>query len=555
MNRVSIPIIVASVIVLIAGCEGNVLDTKIDVDTTEEIASQDRGTLWDFANAAYSHNRHGFWVLDVNLIAPVTDDAEQTAAQSQAQLYNEGSWNAFNNPEDYYEGAYRGIRAANFFLERSEDYKNFLALNRDTISTDGKRDYDRDVEDMEWLRNEARVLRAWYYFRLAKRYGGVPLLTRTLSIEEDSHLPRNSFDEIIDFIVSEVDATADGLQEDWKEFDVNRDGRLTKGAALAIKSRALLYAASPLHNSSNDLNKWQAAAAAAQEVIALNQYALDSDYRNLFLEDNSVTSPETIWALRLGQTNTIERSNYPIGTPGGNSGVTPSHNLVSAYEYTAAPDPDDPYANRDPRLAYSIVTNNSTWNERTIEIWEGGADGREKARTSKTGYYLKKFLQSELDLQRDETTLRNWIVFRYAEILLNYAEAMNEAFGPDADNGWGLTAREAVNAVRSRPGVEMPDVVAANQAEMREGIKHERRIELAFEGHRYWDLKRWLDAESVLNQPLLGIRAVQNPDDSFTYTEFTVEERVFIAPKMYLYPIPQTEISKSNGVLEQNAGW
>ena len=535
-------------------CADDVLDTKVDTQLTDEMIARDYRVLWDFGYAPYTNLEHGFSRLDNNLFAPATDEAEQTIPISEAQLFNEASWTAFNNPDNEYFDAYAGIRAANFFLETSENYKTFLALNRDTVS-DNQLQYNKDVQDIEWLRDEARVLRSYYHFEVAKRYGDVPVVTETLEPTENTHLPQVGFDEVISFIVSEVDAVQADLQPDWRAFDAARDGRLTQGAALALKSRALLYAASPLHNPENDLSKWQAAAAAAHDVIALNRYSLDDDYRDMFLEDNTALSPEVIWALRLGETNTLEKQNYPIGTPGGSGGVTPSQNLVEAYEYTGAPDPADPYANRDPRLGYSVVTNNSTWNDRVIEIWPGGVDDSRNPNTSRTGYYLKKFLNEDLNLVQGERELRSWIVFRYAEILLNYAEAMNEAFGPDVDNGWGMTARQAVNAVRQRPGVNMPDVVAGTQAEMRDRIKHERRIELAFEGHRYWDLKRWLDAETVLNQPLMGVSAVKNADETFTYTVFTVEPRAFIAPKMYFYPIPQTEISKSDGVLQQNPGW
>ena len=551
-NYLSILVIAATLAV--TGCEEDVLDTKVDSQLTDEMIAADYDVLWDFGYAPYSNVINGFERLDNNLFAAATDEAEQTIPTSEAQLFNEASWTAFNNPDDEYANAYEGIRAANFFLEKSENYVTFLALNRDTLS-DNQLQYNRDVDDITWLRNEARVLRAYYYFELARRYGNVPLVTQTLKIGDNTDIPASSFDEIIAFIVSEVDAVSQDLQADWKSFDEARDGRLTTGAALALKSRALLYAASPLNNPSNDIAKWQKAAEAAHDVIALNQYSLDDDYEDLFLEDNTAESPEVIWARRLGETNTLERQNYPIGTAGGGSGVTPSHNLVSAYEYIGTPDPADPYANRDPRLGYSVVTNNSEWNDRTIEIWEGGMDAASNANASRTGYYLRKFLNSDLNLVQEEEEQRSWIIFRYADILLNYAEAMNEAFGPDNDNGWGMTARQAVNEVRSRPGVEMPEVAAASQAEMRDRIHHERRIELAFEGHRYWDLLRWKEAEIALNQPLIGIEAVKNADETFTYTEFIVEPRTFIAPKMYRYPIPQTEISKSAGVLQQNTGW
>lgn len=548
--------IITLLMIISAGCS-DVLDTKWDINLTDQMASQRYQSLASYGYASYAQVSNGFTALDNNILDAITDDAEQTKDVSNAMFYNNGSWNAFNNPLDNYAKLYTGIRYANFFLENSLDYQNFLAYKRDTMSDD-QVSYKRDIQDIAWLRNEARVLRAYYYSELIKRYGDVPLITKVLAFGENADIARTSYDDVVDYIVSEIDAVKGDLQVNWKTFDISKDGRITRDAAVAIKARTLLYAASPLHNPSNDKSKWQAAVAAAHDIIATGLYSIDNGrtYQNLFAADGPYLSNESIWTLRLGTSNAFERSNYPIETVGGNSGVTPSQNLVLAYEYKGAPDPANPYANRDPRLGYTVVVNNSTWTGRKIEIWEGGKDDRNQPNTSKTGYYLKKFLDSNLNLEMNQVKTRNWFVFRYAEILLDYAEAMNEANGPDADpNGWGMTARQAVNAVRSRASVGMPDVVAADQAEMRDKIKRERRIELAFEGHRYWDLLRWKDAETALNQPLKGIKIDKNPDGTFAYTEFTVEPRVFTAPKMYLFPILQTEISKSNGILTQNPEW
>jgi len=553
MKKQYLIIVVATwLMISVSGCD--YLDTKIDTQITPETLKSDYSKLKDLGYAPYTFIRNGFYLMDNNIPAAMSDEAEQTSPTSDVQRFNDGSWNAYNNPDNPYTYYYEGIRAANFFLEYSVDYKNQLAQNRDTIS-DNSYQYNLDVADIGWMRGEAHILRAYFYFDLIKRYGDVPLITKTLSLTDDLDLPRTGYNTIVDFIVSEIDNYADSLQVNWKALDSERDGRFTKGAALALKSRVLLYAASPLHNENNDRTRWEKAAEAAHDVIALNQYSLATDYRQLFLESNSATDNEIIWSVRTGATNSMEKANYPIGTPGGNSGVTPSQNLVSEYEYTGAPNPNNPYANRDPRLGFSIVTNNSTWNGRTIQIWSGGTDSYTNTGASRTGYYLKKFLIDNLYLTQDETRIHNWVMFRYAEILLNYAEAMNEAFGPDQDNGYGLTARDAVNRVRNRTGVKMPAVVANNQSEMRDKIKHERMIELAFEDHRYWDLLRWKDAETELNKPLRGIIAVRNSATNFSYTEFDVENRVFVAPKMYYYPIPQAEINKSKGILTQNQGW
>ncbi|WP_207425860.1 RagB/SusD family nutrient uptake outer membrane protein [Pedobacter sp. SYSU D00535] len=544
----------------LSSCEKDFLDTRVDTAQTEETLNSNYSTLFSLANAPYNYIRNEFTLIDNNLFAPVSDEAVQTATDANVRLFNNGSWNAYNNPDNYYANYYSGIRAANYFIEQSGDYKRRLALNRDIISANGKINYDNDVLNMAWYRAEARILRAFYYFELAKRYGGVPLVTKTLQISDNTRLPKASFDEIINFIASEVDTYKDSLQVNWRTSAfTSNDGRLTKGVALALKGRALLFAASPLHNPTSDLSKWQKAAVALNDVIVFGQtagnYSLHNDYLNYFLGTNTLTSNETIWAIRYQASNGLERSNYPITTPGGASGITPTHNLVSAYEYKGVPDPLNPYANRDPRLGFTVVTNNSTWNGRTINEAAGGIDDMAKANTSRTGYYLKKFLNANLNLVQNQTAVHNWPLFRYAGVLLEYAEAMNEAYGPDNNNGFSLTARQALNMVRNRPGVAMPAVTVTDQAAFRSAVKHERRVELAFENYRYWDLLRWKDAATVLNQPVTGVSVTSNGTGQFTYTPQVVENRVFDASRMYFYPFPQAEIAKSQGALVQNTGW
>ena len=544
----------------LGSCQKDFLDTKIDTSQTPQTLSSNYNTLFSLANAPYMYLRNEFTMMDNNLFAAAPDEAVQTSVSANVRLFNNGSWNAVNNPDNYYASYYSAIRAANYFIEQSPNYKAFLALNRDTISTTGKTNYTNDTLNMGWYRGEAHILRAWYYFELSKRYGGVPLVTKTLEITDNTNLPRASYDDIISFVVSEVDNFKDSLQPNWKTSAfTNNDGRLNKGAALALKARALLYAASPLHNTTNDVSKWQKAAQAAHDVIVFGQgagaYSLHTDYRNYFLQNNTLTSAETIWALRYTASNTLEVNNYPISTPGGLSGLTPTENLVSDYEYKGTPNPLKPYQNRDPRLYYSVVTNDTTWNSRKIDESVGGTDDMRKANASKTGYYLKKFLNDNMNLTQGATQVHNWPVFRYGEILLEYAEAMNEAYGPDNANNWGLTARQALNSVRNRTGVAMPAVTIADQAGFRNAVKHERRIELAFENYRYWDLLRWKDAETVLNQPMTGVSVTRNASNQFVYTPVTVESRVFDASKMYYYPFPQTEIIKSNGILLQNPNW
>jgi hypothetical protein len=553
--------LILSILILAGiGCKKSFLDTKIDTAQTPETINSNYSTLAQFAAAPYVYLRNEFSILDNNLFAAASDEAVQTAASSNASLFNRGSWNATNNPDNYYASYYAGIRAANYFIENSVNYKTILASNRDTFSNSGNISYYNDVASIGWYRAEAHILRAFFYFELSKRYGGVPLVTKVLSATDNTNIPKSSYDSIINFIVNEVDANKDSLQTNWKTSSfANYDGRLSKGPALALKARALLYAASPLHNATNDASKWKKAATALNEIIIFASgaggYAVTTNYGNYFLNNTTLTDNETIWAVRYAANNTLETRNYPIATSGGNSGITPTQNLVADYEYNGTPDLTNPYKNRDPRLANTIVTNNSTWNGRTIVESAGGTDDMANTNASKTGFYLKKFLTDNLNLTQSQTVVHNWPVFRYCEVLLEYAEAMNEAYGTTNDNGYGLTALAALNKVRTRTSVAMPASTTLDQVTLRAVIKHERKIELAFENYRYWDLLRWKDAETILSQPIQGVKIIKNSNGTYTYSSFNVESRVFDASKMYYYPFPQTEINKSNGVLIQNTGW
>ena len=383
-------------------------------------------------------------------------------------------------------------------------------------------------------------------------YGGVPIVE---SAVDTGMVARSTYDEVVAYIVKEIDTYKDSLASNWDDFK-DREGRFTLGVALAIKSRTLLYAASPLHNPTNDVTKWEAAAAAANELITSDSlsYALDPSYGSYFVGANPLTSPESIYLVRRSQSNNMEKNNYPIATQGGKSGATPTHNLVAAYEYIGAPDPTNPYANRDPRLAASVVTNGSTWNGRVIDQAAGGSDDMSRANASKTGYYLKKFLTDNLNLVQGQAAQHNWVAYRYGEILLNYAEAMNEAYGPDAvPEGYAMSAREALQMIRDRASVKLPRVMATDKDSFREAVKHERRIELAFEDHRYWDLLRWKDAMDVLNKPVLGVEVTRN-GESWSYKVVEVATRTFHEKNYYL-PFLRSEIENSNNTLEQNPNY
>ena len=548
-------IILACAAALAVSCD-KFLDTSLDLNSTSETVATSRSSIWSFANAFYTPIIYGYGVLDGNLFAAASDEAQQTAASSNALYFNKGMVNASVNPLwTYYNNCYEGIRAANFFLDYVSDGKGMalLELNRNLV-TDAV-NYARDVASLNWYIAEAHVARAYYYSELIKMYGGVPIVEKTQQQSGGELIQRSSYEACVEYIVKEIDDWKDQLSTSWADNNTY-EGRFTKGAAMAIKARVLLYAASPLHNPTNDREKWVRAAEAAKDLIVDPDlsYTLAGDYGAYFRGGNSLTSKETIYVVRRGANNTMETNNYPIATSGGKSGVCPTQNLVDAYEYIGTPDPANPYANRDPRLAASIVTNGSTWNGRVISQAPGETDDMAKANASKTGYYLKKFLTDGLNLTQGQTAQHNWVAYRFGEVLLNYAEAVNEAWGPNTvPTGYPGSASEALKYIRMRASMSLPPVNAGTVDSFRAAVKHERQVELAFEDHRYWDLLRWRDAMDVLNKPVQGVKVTRSGDD-WQYKVVDVADRTF-AERNYYLPLMRSEIENAGGTLQQNPGY
>ncbi|MBQ1905855.1 MAG: RagB/SusD family nutrient uptake outer membrane protein [Bacteroidales bacterium] len=569
------------------------LDTRTDVFDTMDRLQTRSSTLTSFAYAYYTPMGNGFNVIDGNLFASASDEAEQAAPTSEAQTFNRGLLSADLNPLSYkYTNCYEGIRAARFFLEYAKGGEDFLALNRDTstvynpdgtvYSTEQPKAYKRDCINLGWQRAEAYIAEAYYYGELLKMYGGVPLLDPETGIARQA-----SYDEVVEHIVDLIDSHLDELNLDWRVAldptaenavaDVTnwnfRDetGRWDRTSALAVKARVLLYAASPRNNPMDDVEKWEKAAEAANDVIQMRKAVfakgfgfgegartypdwhmpVNRDYGNYFIKNNATSDTESIFLIRQAAGSAPEAANYPIGTRGGNSGVCPTQNLVDAYEYVG-PEVPDPYANRDPRLAATIVCNGSTWNGNVIDESKGGAYDSRVAGASPTGYYLRKFLAPNLNLVEGGSTDHIWPLYRYAEVLLNYAEAMNEAYGPDADpKGYGMTARQALTEVRQSASTSLPAVTATSKTDFRNAVKQERRVELAFEDHRYWDLLRWKDAMTVLNKAIKGASVRKNELGGFQYSYPTVAYRTFYE-RNYYFPFTRKEISNGGGAITQN---
>lgn len=491
------------------------------------------------------------------LLASATDDAEFAIESADIQQFNNGAWNALNNPDGMWNRYFSGISKCCTLLENT-DHVN-LDISR--LDPDKQVEYANSLKDIRMWRAEARFLRAYFHFELLKRYGPIPIVTSTLSINGNyENTPRPTMKEVVDFIAKECDIAADTLElTPWRNVN-DAFGRATKGAALALKSRLLLYAASPLYvdfgdtneaNKPTDIAMWKSAADAAKAVIDLNQYELASSYGDLF--KNDFQNKEYIFVRRYAANSDFEKSNFPVSF-GGKGGTNPSQNLVDDYEMLDGTPFDwndpakaaQPFENRDARLGATILMNMAPFKGKKVATYPEGADASPNPNATKTGYYLRKFLNEDVNIQTGGSSSGHVVpLFRLAEIYLNYAEALNECDPTNPDIALYL------NKVRNR--ASLPNVSALSQEQMRAVIQHERRVELAFEEHRSWDVRRWKIASSTLGAPLMGVQIERKPLGGYTYIPVKVEQRVF-QPKMYWYPIPQSEVLKLKQ-WKQNNGW
>ncbi|MDT0678335.1 RagB/SusD family nutrient uptake outer membrane protein [Autumnicola musiva] len=528
--------------------------SKLDYDENDFYTKEDIFGEFDrtegFLNNIYNRLPAGFNSVDGAMRSSASDDAEEIFNGSRVQQFNDGSWSPMNLLDSRWDDSYEAIRAANIFIEEF-DIDNFQELEFNN-------NYENLMIQARLYPYQARFLRAFFYFDLIKRYGGVPLITKPLNLEESNSVEPTSFQGIVDFIVNECNEIIPELPVDYQSIPRRETGRATRGAAMALKSRVLLYAASPLHNPSGNEELWEGAAIAAKAIIDSGYYSLENDYSDVV---NNRNSDELIFERRNSNSNWFERSNFPIGYEGAQPGTAPTQNLVDAYDMQSTGldiedansgyDHSKPYEGRDPRLYKTVIFNNSIWKERPVETWIGGVDGLPQERATETGYYLKKQVIERVSLDPNNTTqaIHTWVHFRLGGILLDYAEAMNEAYGPNDPAGMGLTALQAVNKIRSR--ADMPDFpVELTQEQFRQQLRDERRVELAFEDHRFWDIRRWKIGPSTTE--IYGMEIINN-NETFDYQRKLVEIRVW-DDRMYFYPIPQNEVYLNEN-LQQNPGW
>ncbi len=539
-------------------------DQPLDRLTDDYVFNPQDSTATYFIQAFYSiydqlpelHNRIGNNYLDAG-----TDDAIPTVFNSGGSVddYRNSQLSPSNTVEglSVWTSCYSGIRRANLFLSKWDAQPATTKLPQ---------------ANLIYMKGEALLLRAYFYFELLKRWDGIPIVgDKIYQLEDKVDLSRSTREQCVNYINTQIDEAMKYLPEANvpKTLDPMYN-RVNKGVALAIRARLNLYLASPLYNPSNDATKWQVAADAAKAVIDRGTYSLHTTspgFMTLFItpKNNEVVFGKVLTSS--SGSNSVEVNNSPCGYYNLSykcQGYTsPSQNLVDAFptingkpiDKDPTYNPQNPYENRDPRLKYTIFYNGTKWLNRDVETFEGGLDKPNRhTKQTQTGYYLRKFMGNNETSSSLAVQKRIYPIIRYAEVLLNYVEALNEINKDHSD------IIKYLIEIRSRAGITagtdkrygLP--TSFTQNEMREIIRNERRIELAFEEHRFWDIRRWKTAEIVMNQPIKGVVINKQEDGSLQYNTVDVRTQTFDASKMYWYPIPYSEMV-ANGSLTQNPGW
>lgn len=468
---------------------------------------------------------------------------------------NFGSWNPSQMPmERNWSDYYACIRRCNNFIE------NYDLIPED-LSTGGA------SNRKERLLGEAYGLRGYYYFLLFKQWGGVPIITQVLdpgNVESLKGIKRATAEETLQQVINDMDEAIKYLPPKHTEADF---GRFTSIVATVVKSQVKLYWASKFWNRDNDKSRWEDAMEACREALNMaenNGHILARKYSDLFNKPG--IESEVIWTKNSEHYECFWWDMYSMPLGYGAYNVDgPLQEMVDAFEmketgivpvigYDAennqilAPgsgyNPLKPWDGRDDRFYSCILYHGAQLQGRAIDISENGKDNINIGSIIRTNYFNNKYLDQNHNLTTHASwTYRRFAIMRTAELYLNYAEAANEVGGNDS------RVYALVNAIRAR--ANQPDLPAGlSQDELREKIRQERRIELCFENHRFWDVRRWMIAEEVDNKTVH--RVYVDAEGKITYPVF--QNRVFNKDKHYLFPIPQSEIDK-NRALEQNPGW
>lgn len=540
----------------------------------EDFVKLNFGNVGGLITNIYSDLDTDFGSYSGAVLGAATDEAEYAYSGGAIETFYNGTWSPVNTPAGAWSSCYRAISNCNLYLER------FTGLTFPELEMNA--DYKPQMYRYNNYRYEVRCLRAYYYFLLVRQYGDVPFSDHVLTADESNALPRTPAQDIFDYIIAECDAVKDSIIADYANLPADvalpaespETGRVNRLTVLALKARAALYAASPLFNPTGDKELWHRAALANKELLDAADAAkmkLIDDYAKLWTKNNyKDATSEIIFGRRADrESSSMETSNFPAGLENCKGGNCPTQNLVDAYEMvdgkpwdqSAFYDPANPCANRDPRLAATIAVNGETgwpaWNEAPLETFQGGANGEPVNGGTPTGYYLKKYCQGDIDPRSNSTNksaYHTWITFRLGEFYLNYAEAVFRYLGSaDATSAeFPLSAREAASRTRTRKSVNMPPFpTGMSNDEFWTKYKNERMVELAFEGHRFWDVRRWKEADKYFRS-ITEMKITRQTDGTFAYTRKEVARQW--DDKMYFFPIPQADKLK-NPNLGQNPGW
>ncbi|WP_346699601.1 RagB/SusD family nutrient uptake outer membrane protein [uncultured Alistipes sp.] len=509
------------------------------------------------ATNVYGYVRDGLADVEETMLDAATDDAVYVWETNNIKRFYDGSWSPVNLIDDRWDELYAAIAAANYFLENCpEDFPE-------------AKYQDNYAEDLKQLKNypfEIRALRAYFHFELLKRYRSIVIANRSFTKEEVNTLEPATYDRTVEWIVDECDAIIPSLPVTYSGSYYGEVGRVTRGMAQALKARVLLYAASPLNNPTGDRTRYLRAAAAAKEIIDSGVYSLIDEQTT-----NNASAKGLIFGKLCPLSSTFEAANFPIGYEGGNTGICPSQNLAEAFDMrngTVFNRNDEGHwrnllnaSMRDPRFAKTLLYNGALFKDQYIQSYTGGRNGLPLDGASVTSYYLYKHIQEETSFVAGSETYFQHVypLFRYAEVVLNYAEALgaatqNAAFTgtldvDGVDVAFDLSPLEALNQVRTRYG--MPAIASVvNYDSFETRLRNERRVELAFEGHRFWDIRRWKIGPQTTR--LYGLE-ITNANGSISYTRKLVQERIW-DDKMYYYPLSEAELYNNRNLI-QNEGW
>ena len=564
----------------ITACEKTLLDAKPNTNLDEASTFSDSARTIDFLFGIYSDIAFSFgyrrYTYASNISAGTAEGCDEAvhrlsgATQPFVYLFN-GTLNATDNaPYTYmWTTPYTNIRRANVFLAHVDAAPLSPALK---VQAKG----------------EARFLRAWYYSVLLKNFAGIPVIGNQVYSASDQITPaRNTYEECVDYITKELDTAATMLPV---AYGAQGYGRITKGACLGVKARVLLYAASPLFNGGSvatddnvkkltayptaDPARWQKAAQAALDVINMGVYSLYEDnttapgygFSRVFLMRRN---NEYILPGMMAPNKVMESFALPASRGANPTQSAPSQNLAEAFgmlngkaitDPTSGFNPNDPFVNRDPRFNYTFIYNGTLWYSTStgtkiaVNTYNGAPSDGYGTVAWTAGYYWRKMMEENTASNGGPNTERCLPLVRYAEILLNYAEASNEL-------GNTSIAYDMLKLIRKRAGI-IPGAgetyglkQGMTKDEMRAQLQSERMVELAYEDHRFWDVRRWKTAPVTMNFDMKAMK-ITKTGNNYTYqvVPVNVNARHQFKDAYYLFPIMQTELSKNPNLL-QNPGY